>query len=162
MQIPREELLATRYERIFAFAADIVIVAVVGAAIGFVLGLLGAPPVVGLVAGVILGLVWWPLFVMRDGERNGQTPGKQLIGLRTLRLDGEPFTFGSAFVREGLLKSLLAGLTFHLFLLVSWALSLGRSDHRALHDRMVETIVVRDAKRWMTAPADVVPALSQR
>jgi uncharacterized RDD family membrane protein YckC len=162
MEIPREELLATRYERIFTFVADLVILAAVGVALGLLFTVFGMPEIAVAVAGVVLGLVWWPLFVSRPGERNGQTPAKQLLGLRTMRLDGQPMTFEHAFVREGLIKDLLGGLTAQLFLVVSWALSLGRDDRQALHDRMVGTIVVCDATRWMSPPADVVPPLSQQ
>ena len=162
MDIPREELLATRYERAFAFVLDVIILAAVGAVVGFLLTLFGVPEVAAAIVGLVLGLLWWPLWVSRDGEHNGQTPAKQLIGLRAMRLNREPFDFGSALVREGLIKHLVVGFTAYLFLLISWAFSFGRGDRRTLHDRMVGTIVVCDAKRWVAPPADVVPAPASR
>jgi hypothetical protein len=48
-------------------------------------------------------------------------------------------------------------VTAYLFLVVSWALSLGREDRRALHDRAAGTFVPRSSERWISAPAEVVP-----
>jgi uncharacterized RDD family membrane protein YckC len=45
----------------------------------------------------------------RDGERNGQTLGKQVMNIRAVREDGLPFDFGSAAMREFVIMGLLFG-----------------------------------------------------
>jgi hypothetical protein len=42
----------------------------------------------------------------RAGEHNGQTFGKQRLGLRVIRNDGKPVDIKTALVREGLVKTL--------------------------------------------------------
>ena len=46
----------------------------------------------------------------RGGERNGQTLGKQIVGIRVIRDDGDPYNFGTAFVRQFLVIQLLFGV----------------------------------------------------
>src|SRR4051812_36739107 len=41
-----------------------------------------------------------------NGERNGQTLGKQAVGIRVVRDDGKPLTVSTVLVREGVLKVL--------------------------------------------------------
>lgn len=158
MNVPREELLATRYERIFTYFLDAVIAAVIAVVLGFLLTLFGMPSAVYGVLGLLVGLLYAPLFMIRQGDANGQTPGKQLLGLRVVKDDGTPMDLPTALLRESLLKYILAAITFNLFLVLSWALSLGRSDHRMLQDRMAKTIVTATEKRWMVAPDGVVAA----
>ena len=157
MDIPREELLATRYERIFTWVLDIGIAAAIGGVGALILSVFDAPTAAYGVVGLIVGLLYGPLFTTRDGERNGQTPGKQIVGLRIVKTDGSAMDMKTAIIRESLLKYLVGGITFYIFLIVSWAMSLGREDHRALHDRIANTLVARSSDRWISAPAEVVP-----
>ena len=73
-------------------------------------------------------LSWW----------KGQTIGKRLLGIRVLRLDGEPITWWVAFERAG---GYAAGFATGLlgFAQVYWD-----SNRQAIHDRIVGTVVVRD------------------
>lgn len=158
MDIPREELLATRYERVFTWFLDILIAGAISGVGALILSVADAGPAAYAVVGLIVGLTYGPAFMTRAGERNGQTPGKQIVGLRTLKLDGSAMDLKTAIVRESLLKYLLGGITAYIFLLVSWAISLGREDHRALHDRIANTFVARSGDRWISAPAEVLPA----
>ena len=58
----------------------------------------------GAIAGVILGSLLYvfgrPALMARNGEHNGQTPAKQWLGLRVVRQNGQPVTFGVAALRE--------------------------------------------------------------
>ena len=153
MDIPRDELLATRYERIFTWFLDVLIAAAIGGVGALILSVLNASSVVYVIVGLIVGLLYGPLFTTRAGARNGQTPGKQIVGLRVVKLDGTPMDLKTAIIRESLLKYLLGVI----FLVISWALSLGREDRRALHDRITGTFVPRSTERWISAPAEVVP-----
>jgi len=73
-------------------------------------------------------LSWW----------KGQTVGKKLMGIRVLRLDGEPITWWTAFERAG---GYAAGFATGLlgFAQVWWD-----ANRQAIHDRIVGTVVVVD------------------
>lgn len=68
----------------------------------------------------------------------GQTPAKRLLGVRVVRLDGRPMTWLSAFERFG---GYAAGLVTGLlgFAQVYWD-----RNRQMIHDKIVETVVVRE------------------
>jgi hypothetical protein len=67
----------------------------------------------------------------------GQTPGKRLAGIRVMRLGGEKITFWAAFERYGgYAASVFTGL-------LGFAQILWDRNRQALHDKIVETVVVR-------------------
>lgn len=68
----------------------------------------------------------------------GQTPGKRLLGVRVLRLDGKPLTLWGSFERFG---GYAAGLVTGLlgFAQVFWD-----RNRQAIHDKISETVVVRE------------------
>lgn len=76
---------------------------------------------------------------------NGQTPAKRLLGVRVVRLDGRPMTWWSAFERFG---GYAAGLVTGLlgFAQVFWD-----RNRQMIHDKIVETVVVRDQAGAPTA-----------
>lgn len=94
---------------------------------------------------VALTLVYAPFFMAKT---NGATPGKKAAGIRVVRTDGAPITFGFAALREvvvkGLLVNIASNLTFGLAGLLNYLWPLWDSEHRALHDMVVKTRVVRD------------------
>ena len=111
----------------------------VGAAIGsFILWLLVA---------AVIALLYAPLLMKREGERNGQTWGKQLVGIRAVRDNGEPWSFGSAAVREVVLKNLAVAIASSIIPVIPWFLNffwpLWDDQNRALHDMAVSSHVVR-------------------
>jgi uncharacterized RDD family membrane protein YckC len=130
-------------------------------AINYGIRLLAAiPGIAALVAGyegtaILLFVAAWiwafvlfaPLFMMRGGERNGQSPGKQLVGIRVVREDAQPITFGWALLREVAVKSLLlegvGGFIFLLPTLLNYLWPLWDEQNRALHDMIVSTRVVQ-------------------
>lgn len=91
-------------------------------------------------------LLYAPFFMARW---NGATPGKRVAGIRVVREDGAPITFGFAAVREIAVKGLLVGGVSSAFgglpALVDYLWPLWDPEHRALHDMLVKTRVVRDA-----------------
>lgn len=72
---------------------------------------------------------------------NGRTMGKRLLGIRVLRLDGQPITWWVAFERVG---GYAAGFATGLlgFAQIYWD-----ANRQAIHDRIVGTVVVRDEGR---------------
>jgi uncharacterized RDD family membrane protein YckC len=92
-------------------------------------------------------LLYAPLLMIRGGERNGQTLGKQLVGIRVVRDSGEPFGFWWAVLREVVVKNLLVGVASSIVPLIPWLLNilwpLWDGENRALHDMVVKTHVIR-------------------
>jgi uncharacterized RDD family membrane protein YckC len=74
-----------------------------------------------------LFLAWW----------DGLTPGKRLLGMRVVRLDGAPLTLWHAFERFG---GYAAGIATGLlgFAQVYWD-----PNRQAIHDRIAHTVVIR-------------------
>lgn len=70
----------------------------------------------------------------------GQTPGKRLMGIRVIRLDGKPVGWWYAFERFG---SYFASFTTGL---VGFAQIYWDRNRQALHDKVVETVVIRVRK----------------
>ena len=92
---------------------------------------------------LVIGYIIWWLFTLQ----NGQTPGKQLVGIRAVRLDGRPLGWGMSFVREFVIKFLLIGflsnISFGILWLVDYLFPLFDRDQQALHDKIVSSLVVR-------------------
>jgi uncharacterized RDD family membrane protein YckC len=124
-------------------------------ALGWVLLGTGA----GLVTGVVVWTVLTVWLVRRPGRHNGQTLGKQTLGIRAVRAGGGEIEIGIGLLREILAKGMLIGFTSSLVstLLgfvdagVAGALvavgvwygpALFDEQRRALHDRMCATRVV--------------------
>ena len=113
-----------------------------GGFIAFVGGLILTFVLVAIVA-----LLYAPLLMMRQGPRNGQTIGKQLVDIRAVRDNGQPWTFGSAALREVVMKQLAVGIASSIipfvpaFLNYFWPL--WDDENRALHDMAVSSHVVR-------------------
>lgn len=131
---------------------------------GVVLGVTSADAVggvllaIGIVAAIVLGILYAPFFMQRDGERNGQTLGKQWVGIRVVRVRGERMGWGWSLLREFVLKgvvlsvasSIASGLTFFLLgvgavapYLADYLWPLWDDQNRAVHDMIAETRVVR-------------------
>lgn len=85
-----------------------------------------------------IGFGWTGLyFTAFTSLWRGQTPGKRLLGVRVLRLDGKPMGLWASFERFG---GYAAGLVTGLlgFAQVFWD-----RNRQAIHDKISETVVVR-------------------
>ena len=105
-----------------------------------------ASVIVGALAIVVIGyIVWWLIAL-----RRGQTPGKQIVGIRVIKDNGEPSNWGYTFLREFVIKMLLVGflsdVTLGIARLVDYLWpSWDRAEKmQTLHDKMLGTIVVRN------------------
>ena len=106
--------------------------------------------VVGLtstLAYIVAAFFYAPVLMARDGACNGQTWGKQMLGIRVARDTGEPVSFGFALLREIAVKNLLfwfvGGFFAYIPTLVDLLWPLWDDQNRALHDMIVSTHVVR-------------------
>ena len=94
-----------------------------------------------------VALLYAPLFMMRQGAHNGQTLGKQMLGIRVVRNNGEPMGFWWSALREAGVKGLAVGIASAIIPLLPWLLDvlwpLWDDQNRALHDFAVQTHVVR-------------------
>jgi uncharacterized RDD family membrane protein YckC len=105
--------------------------------------------IVGLILAVvafsIMALLYAPLLMSRT---NGRTLGRMATGIRVIRANGHPMTFGFAMLREVAVKALLFGiassLTFGLASLLDVLWPLWDEENRALHDLLVDTRVIID------------------
>ncbi len=112
-------------------------------------------------------MLYTVILICREGEHNGQTLGKQRLGLRVVRNDGKPIDFKTAIVREGLVKTLpgvigslsaLVGVATSFFSLLDDLWPLRGKQNQAIHDLVAETHVVQTKQQPAYAPA--VPAVS--
>jgi uncharacterized RDD family membrane protein YckC len=158
--IPRENL-AGWWTRLGAYLIDSLIVGIPAAIIlgGLIgLGFAVGDDTGGVVAVVVtsllavlavtaVALLYAPLLMRRPGERNGQTWGKQALGIRVVRTNGLPFDFGTGALREIVLKQLAVGIASSFFFglpaLLNFLWPLWDDDNRALHDMAAQTRVVR-------------------
>jgi uncharacterized RDD family membrane protein YckC len=105
--------------------------------------------VVGLVLALlciaVVALLYAPALMART---NGKTLGRMATGIRVIRTNGEPITFGFAMLREVAVKTLLVGiassLTGGIAYLVDVLWPLWDEENRALHDFVVNTRTIRD------------------
>ena len=83
---------------------------------------------------LVLGLFYWVFFT----GYCGQTPGKMLLRIQVVRLDGKELGYGQAFYRE-VIGKFLSGLIFF----IGYLMAAFDDRKQALHDRMAKTYVVK-------------------
>ncbi|MGH7931979.1 MAG: RDD family protein, partial [Candidatus Binataceae bacterium] len=87
-----------------------------------------------------IGYLIWALIAYTKG----QTPGKQLLGMRVVTIaDGHAAGFGVSFLREVIAKPVIGVLSFVTLGIVNFWL-LWAKDTQELWDKVVGTIVVND------------------
>ena len=85
------------------------------------------------------GLGWWTMyFAVLMPWMKGQTPGKRVMGLRVVRLDGQPVTWWHAFERAGGYAAGLATGTLG-FAQIYWD-----PNRQGIHDKIAGTVVTLD------------------
>jgi uncharacterized RDD family membrane protein YckC len=89
----------------------------------------------GFLGGTAGAIFYFSLFAWKW---KGQTPGKRLLGIRVVRLNGDPLSLWNCFERvSGYASS--ASLFFSGFLQYHWD-----RNHQTTHDKICETIVVQE------------------
>lgn len=104
--------------------------------------------IVAVLIGVAIGYIVWWLFALG----RGQTPGKQIVGIRVIKDNGEPSEWGYTFTREFVVKFFFLGIltqvTFGIAWLVDylWPLWDRAKKKQTLHDKLLGTLVVRNLR----------------
>jgi uncharacterized RDD family membrane protein YckC len=126
--------------------AVVLTIVVVGIAAGSDVGAI-VTGVLGFLAYLVAAFIYAPLLMARDGARNGQTWGKQAMGVRVVRDSGERIGFGWAALREiavkGLGVSIAASIIPFIPLILNYFWPLWDDENRALHDMVVSSHVMR-------------------
>ena len=93
------------------------------------------------------GLGWWTMyFAILMPWMRGQTPGKRALGIRVVRLDGQPVTWWHAFERAGGYAAGLATGTLG-FAQIYWD-----PNRQGIHDKVAGTVVVLDGAAKVPGP----------
>jgi uncharacterized RDD family membrane protein YckC len=96
---------------------------------------------------IITPFLYWGLFMRRKGEKNGQSLGKQIFGIRVVREDGKEVGFWWAGLRQVIVISLLfmnvlLFITVLIAPILNFLWPLWDQKRQALHDKIVKSRVV--------------------
>lgn len=111
--------------RFFAFVIDSMIISIPSLLAGLLI------PVAG---GIMISFMYKPFF---ESSALRATPGKALLGLQVISLEGKRISFKSSFIRHG------AEFISMLFLFFGYLLNLFTERRQTLHDILAETVVVK-------------------
>jgi uncharacterized RDD family membrane protein YckC len=136
-----DEVLGSRFRRLVASIVDGFIVGIPVYALAAVVGD-DADWTIGLLY-ILASLFYAPLLLARGGEHNGQTLGKQMLGVRVVAKVGEPISLGRAMKRELLGRTLLGAVTFGIYSLIDSLWCLWDGKRQTLHDKIGGTYVYR-------------------
>ncbi len=81
--------------------------------------------------------IWFGFFT----AKRGQTPGKRILGLRVMELDGTIPTASTMWLREVVIKGILWSLT-EPFSYGAYIWAFFDKDRQTIHDKMVDTYVI--------------------
>jgi uncharacterized RDD family membrane protein YckC len=102
--------------------------------------------ILGFFAYLVVLFIYAPVLMARQGKSNGQTWGKQVLGIRVVRDNGQTMSFGWAALREiavkGLALSIASSIIPLIPLFLDYCWPLWDDENRALHDMVVSTHVV--------------------
>ena len=104
----------------------------------------------GVLAVVTLGIGWlvWAFIVFG----RGQTPAKQLLGMRVVQLrKGQTASWGTMFLREFIAKWIVGLLSFFTLGIINFWL-IWDKNNQELWDKVVGTIVVNDGNKQLSYP----------
>src|SRR4051794_25664238 len=97
----------------------------------------------------VLALLAWCGITAWLVATNGQTIGKRIVGIKVVRTDGSPASFGRIFLMRNVVSTLPAFLPFIglLYQLVIDPIFIFQDSRRCLHDLIADTTVVRSVSK---------------
>ena len=109
----------------------------------------------------LLLVVGWLIWLWFSAKKS-QSPAKQLLGMYVLTTDGQPASASRVWIREALLQWLIFANVF-LAAVVDFLFFLFDENAQSLHDKIMETIVVRPVPQTVgsappTSDRDAPPA----
>lgn len=144
--------LASISQRFFAFLIDTLIFGFISAFIAVTFG----PPIpfdtvdevlladaltelqgVASVVSLIVSAIYFVYFVPR---MNGQTPGKRMLGIRAVKIDGTPFTIMDVILRH------VIGYNLSSIFALGFIWAMLDSKRQGWHDKIVGSMVIVDPK----------------
>jgi uncharacterized RDD family membrane protein YckC len=145
-----EYRLAGPFRRLPAFLIDFAIIAAINIAIMMIVSLT-VTWVSGGLAMFTIFVTWFAVFWFFGGLcetfLNGQTPGKWLLGLRTLTYEGQPIS-----ALQAIFRNLMRAADLFMPLLGLVVMMFNRRFQR-LGDLVAGTIVVVEERHWLTGVA---------
>ena len=106
-----------------------------GIILGVIAGLLTAGVHnAGTFAGFMIGVIYQWYFLT---ERDGQTPGKRIMGIRVVKVNGEPLQAADVIVRY--VGYYINSIAFG----IGWFWAAFDPDKQGWHDKLVGTVVVK-------------------
>ena len=108
-------------------------------------GMLSGP---GFVITVLALLAWCGITAWLVAT-NGQTTGKRMVGIKVVRTNGSPASFGRIFLLRNVVSTLPAFLPFIglLYQLVIDPIFIFQDSRRCVHDLIADTTVVRSVTK---------------
>lgn len=150
-----DHVLAPTGKRFLALLIDGIILMVLGGVLGGVYGaLVGSNlpayseydpefsqafvqvQMTAMVIGIVVNAIYHVFFMTRT---NGQTPGKQILGIRVVKKDGIPFT-----VMDAILRNVIGYWVSGIVLYIGYLWAFFDSESQAWHDKIAGTVVVND------------------
>lgn len=144
-QVQASTALAGFWRRLGAYVIDAILTGIVAGIISAILGAIMQASTSDTTGagfrGGLIGLVIYLIYFGYFWSRNGQTLGYMALGIRLVRVAGQPVSVGLALAR-----AFLVWLSFALCLVpaIISAIMIGTgSQKQAIHDAMLGTLVVR-------------------
>jgi uncharacterized RDD family membrane protein YckC len=123
--------LATISSRFWALVIDNILLGIIS---GFVGGLPGRGEVGYVVHFILLTVYQWYFLI----NHNGQTPGKQFLHIRIVKVDGTPLNTNDVILRS-------VGYQINNFLMgLGWLTATWDSNYQGIQDKLAKTYVVRE------------------
>ncbi len=114
--------------RIIAAIIDGLVLAVIGGLMSSIAGNAGW----GI--GLLTQIAYQWYFLTRQ---NGQTPGKRIMNLRVIKVDGGPLNDSDAIIRT------VGYYINSALLMIGWLIALFDSNRQGLHDKLASTYVIQ-------------------
>jgi uncharacterized RDD family membrane protein YckC len=89
---------------------------------------------------MLVGLVAWIWLTVKYVNANGQSIAKKIVGIKVVRSDGSPISFGRLFWLRNVVNTIIGVIPLYGLLDVLFIFS---DSRQCLHDKLADTIVVK-------------------
>ena len=116
--------------RLIALFIDAIVLALISWVIGLVLG----RAEIGGILGFLIGVTYQWYFLT---QQNGQTPGKKIMGVRVIKVNGQPLQGMDAVIRY------IGYYINSFFLMIGWIWAIFDENRQGWHDKLSGTYVIK-------------------